>query len=410
MYFQHDAIGSEKSAQPDSNEDAIRMEAKKDKSRESRHVGLISPIMKEANREPFKNMVSIAESLFQPITIIQTCGHGMRPIQSENEFVVNITHGARSRRTLARVLAYVTTQLRVSMHVSRCSQEVDLWIFYLSSSFVLPIIAAKLARKECILVVGGSAKSMLRGQKLSVDRVEALLESVGLLLSDKIVTYSSRLIDEWNMTRFDDKTFVASEHIIDIDKFRIVTDYSERQDVIGFVGRLSPEKGILDFLNSIPYVLQKRPGIVFLIGGDGELRPTVESFLKKNRLESKVDFRGWIPHEELPATLNRLKLLVLPSRSEGLPNIILESMACGTLVLTTPVGAIPDIVQDSSTGFIMNDNSATTIGEEVLRILNCPEPERITTNARALITAEFTREKAIKKWQAVVHHVGERRR
>ena len=114
-----------------------------------------------------------------------------------------------------------------------------------------------------------------------------------------------------------------------------------------------------------------------------------------------VDSPGWISREELPNYLNQLRLLVLPSYSEGLPNIMLEAMACGTPVLATPVGAIPDIIIDGKTGFIMDDNSPECIAENVIRALNSPDLEEIAEAGRLLVKETFTYEEIMKRWEGV---------
>jgi glycosyltransferase involved in cell wall biosynthesis len=84
-----------------------------------------------------------------------------------------------------------------------------------------------------------------------------------------------------------------------------------------------------------------------------------------------------------------LRLLVLPSYTEGLPNIMLEAMACGTPVLATPVGAIPDVIIDGKTGFIMENNSPECIAENVIRALNSPDLERDRGGEEAVCGGEF---------------------
>jgi glycosyltransferase involved in cell wall biosynthesis len=106
-------------------------------------------------------------------------------------------------------------------------------------------------------------------------------------------------------------------------------------------------------------------------------------------LTARVDLPGWISHDDLPGYLNQLRLLVLPSYTEGLPNIMLEAMACGTPVLATPVGAIPDVIIDGKTGFIMENNSPECIAENVIRALNSPDLERIAENGRRFVEENF---------------------
>ena len=110
----------------------------------------------------------------------------------------------------------------------------------------------------------------------------------------------------------------------------------------------------------------------------------------------------WICHDKLTNYLNELKLLVLTSYTDGLPNIMLEEMACGTPVLATPVGAIPDMITDGETGFIMENNSPECIAENVMRALKHPDLERIVEDARALVEREFTYEAAVKRYRKIL--------
>ena len=107
-----------------------------------------------------------------------------------------------------------------------------------------------------------------------------------------------------------------------------------------------------------------------MIGGSGPLFDEVKTYLKDAGISEFVDLLGWIHHDELPKYLCSLRLLIIPSFTEGLPNIMLEAMASGTPVLATPVGAIPDIIIDKKTGFIMENNSPPCIAKNVKRVFS----------------------------------------
>lgn len=111
---------------------------------------------------------------------------------------------------------------------------------------------------------------------------------------------------------------------------------------------------------------------------------------------------GWISHDNLPQYLNELKLIVLPSFTEGLPSIILEAMACGTPVLSTPVGAILDYIKDGETGFIMENNSPECIVSNIIRALNYPNLKQIAENGRKVVEKEFTFEKAVESYKNII--------
>jgi len=158
----------------------------------------------------------------------------------------------------------------------------------------------------------------------------------------------------------------------------------------------------LNFVEAIPSLLQMKDGLEFLIGGDGLLRNEIEEYLSKASLSSRVNLPGWIPYNKTPDYLNQLKLLVLPSYTEGLPNIMLEAMACGTPVLATPVGSIPDIIKDGETGFIMEDNSPQCITNNVIRVFNHTKLEQIVQNARSLTEREYTYEASVERYEKIL--------
>ncbi|GAI41140.1 unnamed protein product, partial [marine sediment metagenome] len=204
------------------------------------------------------------------------------------------------------------------------------------------------------------------------------------------------------LKKYEAKISIAHEHFLNFDKFKLQRPLSERDNLVGYIGRLSEEKGTLNFVEALLGIVSSRDAVNFLIGGDGPLRGRVEEYLDKANLNSKVNFIGWIPHDKLPERLNDLKLLVLPSYTEGLPNIILEAMASGTPVLATAVGAVSNIIKDDETGFIMEDNSPDCIARNVIRALSHPNLEQIAGNARVFVEKEYTFEAAVKGYENVL--------
>lgn len=114
------------------------------------------------------------------------------------------------------------------------------------------------------------------------------------------------------------------------------------QSVVLFVGRLSRHKGIKRLEKVMPAVLRERPDIHFVFVGDPQSPPSVPRDNDEN-----VTVVGRIPPERMPHYYTRADIVVLPSLTEGLPLVLIESLLSGTPVIASPVGDIPDITNNT---------------------------------------------------------------
>lgn len=352
-----------------------------------------------------ENLIKILNPLSNEIFII----NGLLPKSSDKK--IHLINGGTSdegKRILLRIFDFLLIGPRTSINLFKISKNIDIVIFFIGAAvYPLCMLSAKLMKKKTVIVVSGSVSKSV--EKISSKRlfgyggifhghIYGILEKVNYVLSDRIVVYSEGLINQLELNNYKSKISSNGARFIDFNHFKITRNSRERRDLIGYIGRLSGEKGVLNFVKTIPKILEERYEIKFLIGGDGYLRDKIEEYLDENNLNNKVELVGWISHDKIPDYLNKLKLLVLPSYTEGLPNIMLEAMACETPVLATPVGAIPDIIKNGENGFIMEDNSPECIAENVIRALNYPNLDEIVKNARKLVEEKFTYEAAAKRY------------
>ena len=246
---------------------------------------------------------------------------------------------------------------------------------------------------------------MMKHQKNYLTPIIVSFAKINYFLADKIILYSPALITEWNLEPYRHKILIAHRHFLDFKTFTVTISLSDRSTLIGYIGRLSGEKGVQHFARSLPAILSHRQDLRALIGGDGQLKDSIASSLQQGGIAARVDLPGWISHDDLPGYLNQLRLLVLPSYTEGLPNIMLEAMACGTPVLATPVGAVPDVIVDEKTGFIMENNSAECIAKNVARALEHPDLEEIAEAGRRFVEENFTFEHVVERWKEVLDEI-----
>jgi len=368
-------------------------------------VGVFTGPIKRSGVVPVSNLIAILSSTSEDIYLITGDAWGT-PSKKIHEKVHLHTI---KRKIRSGMISGVANHIRIEFQILRkilsLSRNVDLWICFMGDSLTLPILAARLAGKKVILVMASDyiLPFEMQGDILRIPL--KLLLRINFIVSSRIVLYSERHIDEWHLGRYRNKVSIAHEHFLDVDMFKIRKNIEDRADTIGYIGRFSVEKGIMTFLDAIPQVFVKNDEISITISGDGDLLADIEQFIDKNDPGNKIRLSGWIPHEKIPESLNELKLLVLPSHTEGLPNILLEAMACGTPVLATPVGSVPDLVKDESTGFILKNNSSEEIAEGVMRALAYPDIGGIITNARRLVEEEYTYRAAVKEYREILTSV-----
>ena len=314
--------------------------------------------------------------------------------------VVGLSHH-RSESVLFRMLFYGITEIKISFFLI-FHKKTDYYFFFLAQCLTLPVLTLRLMGKKPVLILGASNNQMNKSIQSSLLNILAIEERINFSLSKKIVLYSERLISEWNLERHKNKILIGHRHYINFEHFSITRPFSQRDPVIGYIGRLSEEKGILNFVSALPGIVQENTNLKIYIIGDGPLNDQIRVRLTQSNMLNNVILTGWIGHDELPHYLNEFRLLVLPSNTEGLSNIMLEAMACGTPVLSTPVGAIPDFITDGETGFLMKNNSPEVIEKNVIRALHFPNPEKIIINEQNLLKKEFTFESAVKRYAGIL--------
>jgi glycosyltransferase involved in cell wall biosynthesis len=135
--------------------------------------------------------------------------------------------------------------------------------------------------------------------------------------------------------------------------------------VVGFVGRLSHEKGPDLFCRAAPSAL---PDIRWVAFGDGPMRADLE-----RQYGTRVEFRGMVSN--IAEAWREIGLLLMPSRAEGLPMAALEALAAGVPVAASRVGAMPDVIRDGENGWLFDAGDLDAIGA-VLRLWDREREQR----------------------------------
>lgn len=133
---------------------------------------------------------------------------------------------------------------------------------------------------------------------------------------------------------------------------------------IGSVGRLSIEKGHAFLLDAVAQVAAPVPNIRLAIVGDGPQRASLEQQARKLRIDGLVHFAGFL--RDVQPWMQAFDVLVNPSLTEGLPNVLLEAMALGTPVVATAVGGVPDLLGGDPCGLLIPPGNSHALAAAVL--------------------------------------------
>ena len=170
--------------------------------------------------------------------------------------------------------------------------------------------------------------------------------------------------------------------------------------VVGAVGRLSPEKGFDVLIEAATAVVRVRPDIGFVVLGDGPCRADLEKSIEQRGLTERVILAGFRP--DAAKYFANFDAVILPSRTEGLPTVVLEAFAAGVPVVAARVGGIPEVVVDAVSGFLVEPERPDRLAARVLELFQ-DDARRAAMGVagRARVRNEFLSSRQAARYQQV---------
>lgn len=157
--------------------------------------------------------------------------------------------------------------------------------------------------------------------------------------------------------------------------------------MIVFLGRYGERKGTPTLVRALAKMIESGTEARLVAAGDGDRDGTI-ALSRELGITDHVEANGWLKHDEGRELLARAGVFVLPSRAEGLPVALLEAMAAGAPVVATPVGGIPDVIDDGVHGRLIPPDDVDALAGALTEVLADPEgAQRMGDAARAHIAA-----------------------
>ena len=171
------------------------------------------------------------------------------------------------------------------------------------------------------------------------------------------------------------------------------------EKLVLFVGRIEPLKGIDQLLRAIPLLPDTQKLRLIIIGGDEYSRYEIERLKELARtlgIENMVTFPGLVKQEQLPWFYSAADVCVSPSHYESFGLVPLESLACGTPVVATDVGAAGSVIRNETAGYVVADNSPELLAEKIALILARPRVDTASIQSIRSSVSRFSWDKTAK--------------
>jgi len=272
-------------------------------------------------------------------------------------------YAARGARHIVRVLRRLTADLRTFEPAI-----LQTWLHHAN-------IVGRLAGRKAGVpsIVSGIRVAERRGKgRLWLDRITSGWVDRHVCVSESVARFS---VQEGRLP--EDRVLVIPNGV-DVEAFSTAPPadlnalgFAPQSPTVLFVGRLDPQKDPFLFVEMARRVTRIRPETQFLMVGDGPLRAELARRIESDGTASRVRLLG--RRDDVASLMRASTCLVLSSRWEGLPNVVLEAMAAGLPVVATDVEGVRELVVPQQTGLIVPSENVEELTAAVLLVLGDPE-------------------------------------
>ena len=293
------------------------------------------------------------------------------------------------------------------IEICRCIKKNKITIVHTHSSKagILGRLAAKLSGAKVILhtVHGWPFHDYQPG---IIRKLFLGLERFAAKFTDKIIVVSGYDKEKGIANRVTAKDgyvlihygIVYADFTGDLRDVRKELEISPDDLVVTNISCFKPQKSPLDFIRLAALIAPLFSQIKFLLVGDGVLRVKVERLIKKLNLEKQVVLTGW--RRDIPEILAASDVLVLNSRWEGLPVVVLEALSSGCPVVATATGGVAEVVLEGRTGFLIKPGDIFRMQERLSVLLKSADLRKeMGENGRESLGSNFSLEEMVRNHQ-----------
>lgn len=349
------------------------------------------------NPVPLHN-VSPLVSLGKFVRVLVSAGYSPLIIGARlpNDGIPEIPDGVRVKslpyggRGIFKLFSYIFLQLRLFFSLLIKLGRDDTLYFWIADKMIGAFLAARLRGAEINFFVYGN-----------VAPHGGISERLTLYMAShasRICAEAPSVFDQWDLPasvpRCCIKLFVPSSGIAPVP-------FSERPALVGMMCRLAHGKHADDAVRAFCRLHERLPEFGLRIIGGGPLEAQTLELIDELGAGEYISVTGWLEHDDALRELSRCRVLLYPTDAEGVPGGILEAMFLGVIPLATPVGGIPDVIDDGVNGFFLSDTSPDTIAAQLSAVLTSESAQGAAAASIQKIEKEFSLAAAARNLRAV---------
>ena len=243
---------------------------------------------------------------------------------------------------------------------------------------VAAAILARLLRKPLAITARGTDLNLIPRHALPRRMIRWAAQR-----ADASIGVSQALVDVLRGWNIDPTRLHAMRNGVDLKRFRPLPREQMRRELglngaplLLSVGNLLELKGHHLLIDALQALESRYPEARLVIVGQGPERRSLEERAHARGVAQRVSFAGVVPNDELARWYSAADVLVLASRREGWPNVLLEAMACGTPVVATSVGGVPEIIA-SHVGVLLLERGVLPLKTALCQLLTAPPPRSV---------------------------------
>lgn len=341
-------------------------------------VVFMNPVPSKAPQISAFKFVKVMSACFSEISIISSSLD-----ECDDAQVINVKYQKQSNKIL-RILNFIWFQIKTFFKAMKTLKKGDYAFFWVGDKMFSSMLACKLKGVKTYFFLYGmtslenqskKAQTTKKSQDFLASKADFICAESESVLTDRGITPS-------------DNTKIIHLYVDDLSSSK------QKENRIGMLCRLASGKCVLESIEGFCEFHKAHPQYTLDIVGDGILYDECKKKIAQLDAESFITMHGWLLHSELFEIMCKWSLLLFPTKTEGMPNAVLESMSMSVPVLASYVGGLKDIIVDNHNGYVLGSDSPECIARSLCEIVESGTLSKVSENAKATVESKFTLKKA----------------